>query len=87
MTIDTIDTIDTEVVDRPMETPDSGSGAAAQRLAELLSPERVDALLADAEASGLAIGSAPTSVDSLPVRVAHRWKDQRHAESFHRTPS
>jgi hypothetical protein len=48
----TIDTIETELVDRPTETSDSQSDAAAQRLAELLSPERVDALLADAEASG-----------------------------------
>ena len=47
----TTDTIDTELVDST-ESPPSESDAAAQRLAEVLSPERVDALLADAEASG-----------------------------------
>ena len=80
MTIDAIDAIDTEVVDRPMETPDSGSDAAAQRLAELLSPERVDALLADAEASGLAIDGPNGLINQMIKAVLERALDVEMAD-------
>jgi putative transposase len=80
MTIDAIDTIDTEVVDRATETPDSESGAAAQRLAELLSPERVDALLADAEASGLAIDGPNGLINQMIKAVLERALDVEMAD-------
>ena len=35
-----------------------------------------------------AVGTAPGSVDSLPVRIAPRWKDQHHAQGVsHRVSS
>ena len=77
----TIDTFETGVVDRPPpETPDRESDAAAQRLAELLSPERVDALLADAETSGLAIDGPNGLINQMIKAVLERALDVEMAD-------
>lgn len=76
----TIDVIDTGSVDRPAETPDSESVAAARRLAELLSPERVDSLLADAEASGVAVDGPNGLINQMIKAVLERALDVEMAD-------
>jgi hypothetical protein len=58
----TIDSVETEPTEDPAEDE---SAAAAERLVQLLSPERVDALLADAEATGLAIDGPDGLIDQM----------------------
>lgn len=77
MTIDS----DTEVMTRPSEPSEDAEGAAAaQRLAELLSPERVDALLADAEASGVAIDGPDGLINQMIQAVLERALDVEMAD-------
>ncbi len=69
----TIESVETELV---VQSPEEHEGeAAAQRLAELLSPERVDALLADAEASGLAIDGPDGLINQMIKAVLERALD------------
>src|SRR3954465_7681175 len=77
----TIENVETE----PMEGaagPPAGDGpdAAAQRRAEVLSPERVDALLADAEASGLAIDGPDGLINQMIRAVLERALDVELAD-------
>jgi putative transposase len=76
----TIDTIDTELVEQPPDPPDEESEAAARRLAELLSPERVDSLLADAEASGVAVDGPNGLINQMIKAVLERALDVEMAD-------
>ncbi len=77
----TVENVDTEMMDVQAVEP-VGGDAAAERLAELLSPERVDALLADAEASGLAIDGPDGLINQMIKAVLERALDVEMADHF-----
>ena len=80
----TIEDLETEPVDdagmEPEQPPEEEGAAAAQRVAELLSPERMDALLADAEASGLAIDGPDGLINQMIKAVLERALDVELAD-------
>src|SRR3954449_4618175 len=77
----TMESVETEPMDEAAGAPAEGDpDAAAQRLAELLSPERVDALLADAEASGLAIDGPDGLINQMIRAVLERALDVELAD-------
>ena len=68
-----MDVVDTEGMGPPAELSDAE--AAAARLAEVLSPQRVDALLADAETTGLAIDGPDGLINQMIKAVLERALD------------
>ncbi len=56
------------------------AGAAAQRLGELLEPERIDALLADAEAAGVAIDGPDGLISRMIKAVLERGLEVEMAD-------
>ena len=77
----TVESVETEPMEEPA-VPAAGdeAAAAAERLAQLLSPERVDALLADAEASGLAIDGPDGLINQMIRAVLERALDVEMAD-------
>ena len=62
------------------EQPDEVAGAAAARLGELLDPQRIDALLADAEAAGVAIDGPDGLINRMIKAVLERGLEVEMAD-------
>src|SRR3712207_9489052 len=68
--------LQTDAVDLPEpsaeEVPEPGPDEAAERIAELLDPERIDALLADAQTLGLSIDGPDGLINQMIKAVLER---------------
>ena len=69
----------TEVV-ADAEQPDEEAAAAVERLGELLDPERIDALLADAEAAGVAVDGPDGLINRMIKAVLERGLEVEMAD-------
>ena len=65
----------TEVVAADQNAAGEPDEAAAERIAELLEPQRIDALLADAEASGISIDGPDGLISKMIKAVLERGLD------------
>jgi putative transposase len=70
----------TEVVPADQNAADAPDEAAAERIAELLEPERIDALLADAEASGISIDGPGGLISKMIKAVLERGLEVEMAD-------
>jgi putative transposase len=76
----TTSTTQTEVVADAEQPADEAAQAAAQRLGELLDPERIDALLADAETAGVAIDGPDGLINRMIKAVLERGLEVEMAD-------
>src|SRR5687767_11970390 len=76
----TIENAQTEPVPAQDDRPGSAADEAAERIAEMLDPERIDALLADAETLGIGIDGPDGLINQMIKAVLERGLDTEMAD-------
>lgn len=76
----TIEKAQTEPVPAQGDDPGSGADEAAERIAEVLAPERIDALLADAETLGIGIDGPDGLINQMIKAVLERGLETEMAD-------